>query len=139
MVDPVGGDRPRPSRLLAGVIALVGLEALLLLVAAAVVLVELARSSAADPGAAAATALLAVLLAVLLLSCARGLRSGRRWARGPVMTWQVLQILVVLSGALAGQLWLAAALVGASVFAAVVLVLPAVVAETGTGGDPPVA
>ncbi|MDC7122912.1 hypothetical protein OMK64_15370 [Cellulomonas fimi] len=69
-------------------------------------------------------------VAALLVLAARGLWAGRRWARSPVMTWQVL--LVVLALGWLGQevaVWAVAVLVVA-VAVGVLLLLPPVVAAT---------
>lgn len=127
---------PRPA-LLVVACALVLLEALALVAAAVAGAVTLARGSDA-PAVAAFLGALALGAALLLASAARGLWSGRRWGRGPVLTAQVL--LVVVSA----TLWSAGAGARAAVgvvlgvvVAATVLAPPVVAATSRTGHDGP--
>lgn len=114
---------------------LVLLEALVLLVAAGGGLVTLVRGSYA-PGVAAFLVVLALGAALLLAAAARGLWAGRRWGRGPVLTAQVL--LVVVSATLwsggAGPRAGLGVLLGVAV-AAAVLAPPVVAATARTGQD----
>lgn len=85
------------------------------------------------PGPVVFLIVLALGLTVLMAGAARALLRGRRWARSPVMTVQVL--LVVLAGGWLGvevAAWSVGVLVLA-VVTAVLLLLPPVVAWT-TGG-----
>ncbi|MBT0994571.1 hypothetical protein KIN34_09760 [Cellulomonas sp. DKR-3] len=89
--------------------------------------------------AAAATAFLAVFalgIALLLGACARGLWRGRRWARSPVMTWQIL-LVVLAVGWLGAEVtpWAVAVLVVA-LAVGIGLLLPPVVAATTQGRAP---
>lgn len=120
---------PRP-RLLAVTCVLVLLESVVLAGLGVAFLVSLVRGTSA---LAAPTAFLVAFcwgVAALLVLAARGLWAGRRWARSPVMTWQVL--LVVLAVGWLGQevtLWAVLVLAGA-VAVGVLLLLPPVVAAT---------
>lgn len=85
------------------------------------------------PGPVVFLIVLALGLAALMVGAARALLRGRRWARSPVMTVQVL--LVVLAGGWLGvevAVWSVGVLVQA-VVTAVLLLLPPVVSWT-TGG-----
>ena len=53
--------------------------------------VEMARGQASALGVALFLVVFALGVAAVLLGSVRALRRGRRWARGPVMTWQLLQ------------------------------------------------
>jgi hypothetical protein len=110
--------------------ALVLLQAGLLVGLGSAWVVALVRGESRLPGAAVFLALFALGVAAVLVLAVRALWSGRRWARSPIMTWQVL--LVVLSVGWLGvepALWAVGVLVGALVVG-VGLLLPSVVAVT---------
>ena len=118
--------------------ALVLAQGLALVTIAVGLVVALVRGSDL-PGPVVFLIVLAVGLAALMVGAARALLRGRRWARSPVMTVQVL--LVVLAGGWLG-VEIAAWSVGVLVLAvvtAVLLLLPPVVAWTtgGAAGSPP--
>jgi hypothetical protein len=83
------------ARVVAGGIAL---EALLLAGYAVFVVVESVRGEAQDRVGALVLAVVAFALAGGLGAVAAGVLAGRRWARSPALVWQLLQILVALSG-----------------------------------------
>ncbi|MFI2754606.1 hypothetical protein ACGIF2_14340 [Cellulomonas sp. P22] len=129
----------RPSRLLAAICLLVLLEAALLVGLGVAFAVELVRG-AQLPAAMVFLVVFLVAVAAVLGASARGLWRGRRWARSPVVTWQLL--LVVLSiGWLQVEpsAWAVAVLVGALVIVAGLVVPSVVAATTGTaaGSDRP--
>lgn len=129
----------RRSAALTAVVAAVGVEAVLLAGVAVFFVVEIFTADAGDVAAAAVTGLLALLLAGLLALCARGLWRRRRWPRGPVMTWQLLQLLgVALPSAGGERRWVGVALVLLCLAAGGGLLLPGVVRETTNPGSPPV-
>ena len=113
----------RPWRRLGAGLAV--LEALPALGLAALYLGELATSRATVVRNAAMLAVLLGAVGVGLLFVARGLLAGRRWARSPAVTWQILLLAVawyvVSSGHLVAGLGVAA-----------VAVLTAVAAMRGT-------
>jgi len=127
-----------PSAPLATVVAVVALEALLLAAVAVFFLGEIAVSGATDVGAAVATAALAGLAGGFLGVCARALWRRQRWARGPVVCWQLLQLLTAATTSFSPRWWIPALLVVASLVAGVGLLLPRVTAETAASADPPV-
>jgi hypothetical protein len=128
----------RAPGLVLAVVGLVLAQALVLVVAAVGMLVALVRGSQLA-GPVLFLVVLAAGLAALLVAAGRALLHGRRWARSPVMTWQIL--LVVLSvgwiGSEAGP-WAVGVLVVAAAVG-VGLLLPPVVAwttaSTATSGD----
>ena len=103
---------------------------------------DLVRGRSEMPGATVFLVLFALGVAAVLVAGARGLWRGRRWARSPVMTWQLL-IGVMAIGWLTAEpaVWAMAVLASALVVAAGLL-LPAVVAATSDrapgsdGGSP---
>jgi hypothetical protein len=96
-LDPVTFSSATPAaRVVAGGVAL---EGLLLAGYAVVVAVETVRGEAQDRIGALVLALVALALAAGLGAVAVGVLAGQRWARSPALVWQLLQILVALSGA----------------------------------------
>jgi hypothetical protein len=88
---------PPAARVVAGGVAL---EALLLAGYAVVVVVESVRGEAEDRIGALVLAVVALALAAGLGAVANGVLDGRRWSRSPALVWQLLQVLVALSGTL---------------------------------------
>ena len=94
----------------------VALEGLLLAAYAVFVVVESLRGEAQDRIGALVLAVVALALAAGLVAVSRGVLTGQRWARSPALVWQLLQVLVALSGT-----------VDPRVLAVVLIVLAAVV------------
>ncbi len=94
------------------------LEAAALLGMAVAFGVDVVRGRAIDVGSTVAMAVFFAGVALLLGGAARALWRGRRWGRGPVLTWQLLQALSALALAPATP----AALVVAMVAAAAVVI-----------------
>ncbi|QCB93114.1 hypothetical protein [Cellulomonas shaoxiangyii] len=127
---------PRPALLVAAC-GLVVLEALALAAAAVAGVVTLVRGAQA-PAVAAFLVALALGAALLLASAARGLWSGRRWGRGPVLTAQVLLVVVSATAWSSGaRVPGAVGLVLGLVVAATVLAPPVVAVTSRTGRDEP--
>lgn len=132
------GERARGKPpLLVTVVAGVCLEAGLLLGVVVFYAAGTLAGRATDAGAAGATAGLAALLAGFLGLCARALWQGRRWARGPVMTWQLLTVLAVVTTGgfrtvLGGAVLAVAVTVGGGLLAR------SVIRTTTSPADPPV-
>lgn len=125
-------ERPSPGRAPAAVravTALVLLQALALAVATVALLVALVRGTSM-PGPVVFMAVLAAGIGAVLAGAAVGLLRGRRWGRAPVMTVQIL--LVVLAVGWVGVELAAWSVVVLAVAGAtgVLLVLPPVVAWT---------
>lgn len=125
---------PRP-RLLALAVAVVFAEAAALAVGGGVLVLEVLRGRAEYVGSTLGIALFAWALAALLAGAARALARGRRWGRGPVLTWQVLQGAVGFLQ-LPGMPWFAGALVGSALVVVVGLLAPASIAATARVGNP---
>lgn len=113
-------------------------EAALLAAVGVFFVVEVVVAEPTSTGTAVSIAALALLLAGVLVLCARGLLAGRRWARAPVMTWQLLVLLAVVPTLLGDRWWAAAGLAALSLVAAVGLLVPSVVAATTERAEPPV-
>lgn len=78
------------------VTAAVGLEALLVIGYGVFLAVETAVAVATERLAAAVLAVMVVALGGGLAVLARSVLAGRRWARSPVLVWQVLQASVAV-------------------------------------------
>lgn len=131
---PAAGTRPA---LVVALVAAAVAETGALLGLGGVYLGELADGRAAEPAVAGFAAGFALLVGAGLGFAAVGLWRGRRWARSPVMTWQLLQGAVAVSQLGSGSA-VGAAAVGAlavAAVAAVLLVLPPVVRFTTGGSD----
>jgi len=130
-------SRSRPAPLVV-VAALVALEAIACLGLGVVLVVDLTRGNAALPAATVFMALFALGVAALLGGAARGLWRGRRWARSPVMTWQILLVVMSLGWlGVEASVW-AGAVTVVAILVAVGLLLPSVVAATtGSAGSDP--
>lgn len=125
---------PRP-RLLALAVVVVFLEAAALAVGGGVLVLDVARGRVEYVGSTLGIALFAWVLAALLAGAARALARGRRWARGPVLTWQVLQGAVGFLQ-LPGMPWFAGALIGSALMVVVSLLAPASIEATARVGNP---
>ena len=126
----------RPVPLLV-VCLLVTLEAAAFLGLGVAWTVDVLRGTATMPGASLFLAAFGVGIALLLLLAARGLWRGRRWARSPVIMWQILLVVLAIG-------WLGAEPTAWAVVVLVVavavgggLLLPAVVAVTARRQDVP--
>ncbi|GIG22889.1 hypothetical protein Cch01nite_36130 [Cellulomonas chitinilytica] len=112
------------------VCALVAVEAIAFLGLGVAFVVDLTRGNATLPAATVFLALFALAVAALLGGASRGLWRGRRWARSPVMTWQILLVVMSLGWlGVEASVW-AVAVAVVAVVVAVGLLLPSVVAAT---------
>lgn len=124
--------------LLVAVLAVLALEVGLLLGVAGFSLVSVVRGVSAEPGMALASGALAALIGGFLGLCGWALWRGRRWARAPVITWQLLQLAVAAPAVTGPAWWAGLALVAASLLVGGGLLAPAVVRATASTADPPV-
>ena len=132
--SPDGGPAPSDNRApgrrpaaLAVLCVLVVVQAGLLIGLATAWGTGLVRGGSQLPAATVFLVLFSLGVAAVLVLAARGLWSGRRWARSPVMTWQVL--LVVLSVGwlrVEAAAWAVGVLVSALVVAVCLLLRPVV-------------
>jgi hypothetical protein len=102
-----GGGKEPTERMLTAAAVVVGAEAVGLVVAAAALAVHAVTAapraaSGAGTGTAhpraveAVLAVLALVVGAALGAAARGLAQKRAWARGPVVTWQLIQAAVAI-------------------------------------------
>jgi hypothetical protein len=115
----VGASRRSWRRLAAG---LVLVEAGAALVGAGIYLAELLTATATVPRNVLMLVVLLALIGLGLLLVARGLLGGRRWARSPAVTWQVLLLAVAWYVVAAGHLLAGLAVAALAVVAALAAV-----------------
>lgn len=129
---PAAPVKDEPWRLpaLLAALALVGLEVMLLVGAAVWSLVTIATDGRAQVLVSVSLTVFLLLFALLLLAGAHALWNGRRWGRGPVITWQLIQAAIALSAAGSAPGWMISVAVGVAVVVVVGLLLPTSVAAT---------
>jgi len=125
----------RPALLLI-VCALVTLEAAAFLGLGVAWTADVVRGAATMPAASLFLAAFGVGIAILLLLAARGLWRGRRWARSPVIMWQVLLVVLSLGWLSAQASVLGVVVLVVATLVGVGLLLPPVVAVTGRREGP---
>jgi hypothetical protein len=111
------------------VCVLVLLEAALLVGVGIAFGAELVRG-ASVPGAAAFLLAFMLGVAAVLVAASRGLWRGRRWSRSPVLTWQLLLVVLAFGWLGVEPTWWAGLVLVVAVVVGVGLVLPSVVAAT---------
>ncbi|WP_421740904.1 hypothetical protein [Cellulomonas sp.] len=124
----------RPVALLV-VCLLVTLEAAAFLGLGVAWTVDVLRGTATMPGASLFLAAFGAGIALLLLLAARGLWRGRRWARSPVIMWQILLVVLAIGWLGAEPTAWAVLVLVVAVAIGVGLLLPAVVAVTARRQD----
>jgi hypothetical protein len=110
--------------------ALVLLQGGLLVGLAGAWLVDLVRGDVQLPAATVFLVLFSLGVAAVLVLAARGLWSGRRWARSPVMTWQVLLVVMAVGWLSSDPAPWAVGVLVSALAVGVGLLLPSVVAAT---------
>lgn len=126
-----------PPRVVDAAVAGVLLEAVALVAGAVWAVVELVTGRATATGAGLAVFALAV--AAVLVGAGRALRRGSRRARGPVLTWQLLQAATALTlfgidGAPVALPWGAAVALALAVGVAAAVLSPPALRHTLDGG-----
>jgi hypothetical protein len=121
-----------PWRNLPLLIALVvaGLEGLVLVAAAVWSVVSTARAGFENAAVSVALAVFMLLFVGLLVLGIHALWLGRRWGRGPVLTWQLIQAAIALSVVGKAPGWAVYPAIVAALVVCVGLLLPASVAAT---------
>jgi hypothetical protein len=127
------GARPLPLRI---GLAVALLEAVALAVIGVVSLVLALSDDATFVGFASGVLVFLVLISALLFLAVRALWSGKRWGRGPVITWQLLQFAAGASSLSTVVWWAATVPMVAAVLVVVALLLPASLAATAGAGRP---
>lgn len=128
------GGRPLLLRVALG---LVLLEAVGLAAFGLWTFVELATAGFADAGMSIGVTVALVGFAALLVAAARALWLGRRWGRGPVVTWQLLQFAVGASAIGANPWWATYVPMAVALVVVAGLLAPASLAATrGVGPGP---
>ncbi len=124
----------RAPRLLAPLCLLVLLEAALLVGLGVAFAVEIVRGSQVV-GAMAFLVVFALAVAAVLALSARGLWRGRRWARSPVLTWQLFLVVLAVGWLQVEATGWAAGILAVALAVAIGLLTPGVVAATTGRGD----
>jgi len=127
--DDTSAANRRPA-VLAVLCVLVVLQAGALVGMAVAFVTDLVRGVSELPGATVFLAVFALGVAAVLVLAARGLWAGRRWARSPVMTWQVLLVVMSVGWFSADPAWWVVAVLLSALVVGVGLLLPPVVAAT---------
>lgn len=129
----------RPTAALLAVLAALVVQSLLLVGVAVLSVLAWVRDDRVDPRGAVATTLFALAFAALLAGAARGLLRGRRWARGPVLTVELLALLAVAAPMLVGgPRWLGAVIAALALTVLVGLFTrPVMEHTTRSDEDPP--
>jgi hypothetical protein len=128
----------RPAVLLV-VCLLVLVEAAAFLGLAVAWIVEVVRGAATMPAASLFLAAFGAGVALLLLLAARGLWRGRRWARSPVVMWQILLVVLALGWLGAEPTAWAVVVLVVAVLIGVGLLLPSTVNGIARRQDDPTA
>ncbi|TDE97470.1 hypothetical protein EXU48_04580 [Occultella glacieicola] len=134
--DP-GPARPddRPLSLRIG-LAVALLEAVGLVVIGVASVVLALAGDAAFAGFAAGVLVVLLLIGGLLFLAVRALWQGKRWGRGPVITWQLLQFAVGAASYASVPWWAATVPMVLAVVVVVTLLVPASLAATSGAGGP---
>lgn len=121
-----------PWRNLPLLVALVvaGLEALVLVAVAVWSLVSLVREGFENAAVAIALSVVLLLFVLLLVVGINALWYGRRWGRGPVLTWQLIQAAIAIGAIGEAPGWAVYPALAASLAVGVGLLLPASIAAT---------
>lgn len=129
---PAPAPVEEPLRNLPLLIALVvaGLEAVVLVVVAVASVVSMVQDELDGAVVVIALAVVLLLFVALLLVGINALWHGRRWGRGPVLTWQLIQAAIAVGAVGEGPPWAVYPALAASLVVAVGLLLPASVAAT---------
>ena len=112
------------------VAALVGLEAAALLAGSVALVVEAVTSGSGNPGATIALAVVVVIVGAGLAFCARGVAQGRRWTRGPVLTWQLLQAGVAMPVSTTRLWWIGVPMLAVAIVVGVLIAGRQVITQT---------
>lgn len=120
--------RPRPPAALLGALLLVIVELGVLATLAGGMVLEVIGGRTIDPLFTSITAAIFTALVVLLALAVRALHQGRRWGRGPVVTWQLLVLAIGISQAETLVWWLVVLLIVMPVAVVVGTLVPASVA-----------
>lgn len=129
-------DEPRRNLPLLAALVLAGLEAVALVVAAVYAAVSTVRDGFDGAGVSIALVVVLLLFAGLLVLGVQALWHGRRWGRGPVATWQLLQVATALGAMGIAPPWLIYPAVVVSLLVLVALLLPSSIAATSRPSSP---
>jgi hypothetical protein len=112
------------------VAALVLIEAALPIGGAVVALVNTLTSTPDNAAFLLSLAAIGLVLGAGLAVCARGVLRGLRWARGPVLTWQLLQAGVAMPLSTSSSWWAGVPLLAVSIVVGVLIAGKQVIPQT---------
>ncbi|WP_420110989.1 hypothetical protein [Pseudactinotalea sp.] len=127
---PAPVEDPWRNLPLLGALVVAGLEGLLLIAAAVWSVVDMVRNDFDGAAVSIALAAFMLLFVGLLVLGIHALWLGRRWGRGPVLTWQLIQGAIAVSVIGIAPPWAVYPVLLASIGVGVGLLLPASVAAT---------
>lgn len=128
--DPAPVEDPWRNLPLLVALVLVGLEALLLVAAAVWSIVDLVRGGFVGAAVSVALTVVLLLFVLLLVVGINALWQGRRWGRGPVLTWQLIQAAIALGAIGIAPAWATFPTLIVSLAVGIGLLLPASVRAT---------
>jgi hypothetical protein len=126
----------RPAPLHLTVCVLVLLEAALFVGLGVALVADLVGGNTDTVGVTVFLALFALAIGALLGWCARGLWRGRRWSRSPVITWQIILLILGVSSAAGGVTLVSLGLVALATAILIGLFVPTVHAATSGRTEP---
>jgi uncharacterized membrane protein YhaH (DUF805 family) len=133
---PAPVEEPRRNLPLLGALVLAGLEAVALVVAAVVAVVSTVQDRFVDAPVSIALVVVLLLFAGLLVLGVQALWHGRRWGRGPVATWQLLQAATALGAMGIAPPYVVYPAVVVALLVLVALLLPSSIAATSRPSSP---
>lgn len=136
-VPPAPVEDPWRNWPLLGSLVLAGLQAVGLVSAAVWTVVSLIRDPSAPVATSVALAVAVLAFALLLVVGINALWHGRRWGRGPVLTWQLIQGAAAIGSINIAPPWGVYPVLASSVLVVVGLLLPSSVAATSLPASAP--
>ncbi|UFU05529.1 hypothetical protein [Ruania halotolerans] len=137
MADPVPdsptGSLPRPLRI---ALLIAALEAVVLVLVGVFGVVSSLQTGGLMLGTNIGMLVILMLFGAFLVTAVRALHHGRRWGRAPVITWQLIQIAVLISSFSNLPWWLTVPGIAAGIVVTICVVLPASLAATARSGQP---
>lgn len=91
---PVDPHSPKGRAVLIGLVAAISIEIGALLVGSGLLLGEIVQGASESVGFSVGLAIAAAGAAIAMIAALIGIRNGRRGGRAPLVTWQLLQIVV---------------------------------------------
>lgn len=116
-----------------------GIEAIALFAGGILLLVALIGGFTDDKSMAVFVLVFGCGMGLVLVLMLRQLLRGKRWARGPLITWQLFQIAVAVPLLQGSTPWIGVVLLGLAAAVTIGMFTPAVLAQTTDRSGPPAA